>query len=482
MKHAKQIIVGLVTVAAVALLLTPARHPEVIPTGRTLVRYWGYWTGVEADAMQEIIDSFNDTIGKDKGIWVQYISISQSDQKTLTATAAGVPPDIAGVMGDQLAQFAAMNAIEPLEKMAAEHGITREYYKPVYWDACSFEGHLYAMVATPFVVGLYWNKQIFQDRAEQLRAAGLDPDRPPATLAELDRYAQALEVWKDGHLEAGGFFEQQPGWWREHLYDWFGGRIFDEKTGRLTLDSPNVIQAYDWMQSYSKRIGPAEVSRFASGLPDVNTFDTPLQPFVTGALAMMKQGPWLANSIEHLRPAMNRWKMSKQEESKLPREQRKQNYMWGAAPFPSAVPGEKNAGFAGVDILVIPSTARHKAEAFEFIAFVNRQDNMEKLCSLHCKNSPLAKMSGSYLANHRNPYIEVFEELAASPHVHPVPPVPIWPQIQSELRNIAGIIVQDVGPQSSPAHLLAEAQVRYQAELDRFNARRAERRARGLLQ
>ena len=63
----------------------------------------------------------------------------------------------------------------------------------------------------------------------------------------------------------------------------------------------------------------------------------------------------------------------------------------GGGPFPSAVPGLEDVTFADFDALVIPQGARHKQEAFEFIAYVNRQDVMEKLCKLHCKNSPLAR-------------------------------------------------------------------------------------------
>ena len=52
------------------------------------------------------------------------------------ASAAGVPPDIAGLWDAQLVQFAAMDALEPLDALATAHGITGDYYKPIYWDAC----------------------------------------------------------------------------------------------------------------------------------------------------------------------------------------------------------------------------------------------------------------------------------------------------------------------------------------------------------
>jgi ABC-type glycerol-3-phosphate transport system substrate-binding protein len=483
MAHVKQVILALLILAAIAVLVMPIQTEFGAPADRTVVRYWSYWSGREADQMQEIIDEFNTTVGAEKKIWVQYISMSQADEKTLIATAAGVPPDVAGVWGDQIAQFAAMNAVIPLEEMAAEHGITREYYKKAYWEASSFEGHLYGLVATPYSVGLYYNKQIFLERAEQLKAAGLDPTRPPRTIDELDKYAAALEVWdrsdpKNPHLKAAGFFEQQPGWWREHLYHWFGGSIYDDNTKKLSLDSQQVVAAYDWMKSYSTRIGASQVMEFSSGIPSVDSFDTPLNPFMTGAIAMMKQGPWFSSYMETLNPSMNRWKMSKEEEAKLPRLQRRDNYMWGVAPFPSISENLKDVTFAGVDLLVIPKTSKHQKEAFEFIAFVNRQDVMERLCSMHGKNSPIAKMSEHYIETHFNPYIEIFEQLGASENAHPVPPIPIWPEIRSELQAISGTVVLG---EKDPKEMLVEAQSRLQKRLDDFNERREQRRKIGLL-
>jgi ABC-type glycerol-3-phosphate transport system substrate-binding protein len=480
----KRIVLGILLLGTAIVLSAPSRRGEQIPPGRTVIRYWSYWTGREADQMQQIIDVFNTTVGKERNIWVSYISISQADQKTLLATSAGVPPDVAGVWGDQLAQFAAMGTVEPLETMAAEHGITEAYYKPAYWKACSFEGHLYALIATPYSVALYYNKKIFAERADKLRAAGLDPTRPPKTIDELDRYSAALDVWsapkeQGGQLLAAGFFEQQPGWWREHLYHWFGGSIYDEQTKKLTLNDPKVVAAYDWLQSYTKRIGRDQVLRFVSGLPTTDTFDTPLNPFMTGAVAMIKQGPWFSSYMETLKPEMNRVKWSKEEERKLPRAQRRDNYVWGVAPFPSAVPGLENVSYAGSDLLVIPSTSHHKKEAFEFIAFVNRQDQMEHLCSMHGKNSPLAKMSQEYLDNHPNPYIEVFEELGASPNNFPVPPIPLWPELRSELQTISGTLVLDEN--LSAKELLDKAQAKYQAKVDDYVRRRDKRRELGLL-
>jgi multiple sugar transport system substrate-binding protein len=86
-----------------------------------------------------------------------------------------------------------VNALEPLDELAAAKGITQSYYKPVYWEGCSYNGRLWGMVSTPAAVALHYNKRIFKENAAGLKAAGLDPNRPPQTLAELDRYAAVID-------------------------------------------------------------------------------------------------------------------------------------------------------------------------------------------------------------------------------------------------------------------------------------------------
>ncbi|HMB95784.1 MAG TPA: hypothetical protein VKK61_07070, partial [Tepidisphaeraceae bacterium] len=129
LKRIKQIIFVILILAAGALLAMPAKQRQTVPPGRVVITYWEKWTGREGEQLKQIVDWFNATDGKDKNIWVNLVSMSSIDQKTITAAAAGVPPDVAGLWQAELVQFAAMDALEPLDQMAAEHGITKDYYK-----------------------------------------------------------------------------------------------------------------------------------------------------------------------------------------------------------------------------------------------------------------------------------------------------------------------------------------------------------------
>ncbi len=193
MKWIARSILFLMILAAVLLMAFGPRPNAKIPPGRIVITYWEKWGGDQAAAMKRIVDSFNDTVGAQQGIYVQYLSLTNVDRKTLTATAAGVPPDVAGLWERNVAPFAARRALLPLDKLAQSHGLTKSHYKPVYWEECRYDNHLYALPSTPGVVALHYNKKIFYQNAGRLRAAGLDPTRPPRTIAEFDRYAEALD-------------------------------------------------------------------------------------------------------------------------------------------------------------------------------------------------------------------------------------------------------------------------------------------------
>ena len=241
---------------------------------RVTIRYWEKWTGFEADVMRGIVDDFNASQSR---IFVDYSSVSQMDRKLMLATSGGVPPDVAGVAGKTLPAYAENNALTPLDRLAARHGIERGQYVDVLWRICSYRGHLWALPTTPGCLALIWNKKLF-------REAGLDPEQPPRSIAELERFnAKLIRRRPDGHLAACGYLPSEPGWYDDILGWWFGGRLWDgDRT--ITADAPENVAAYDWVASYPKRFGASDLLSFRDGS---GTFASPQNPFFTGRVAMV---------------------------------------------------------------------------------------------------------------------------------------------------------------------------------------------------
>jgi multiple sugar transport system substrate-binding protein len=409
-------------------LAPPARadtRPDRV-NDRVRVVYWEKWTGSEKAAMQSVVDDFN---ASQSEIFVDLVSMSSIRAKTLIATAGGNPPDLAGLQDDYVLDFADKNALLPLDQMAKGTGVAADRYIPVYWDMGVYHGHLWAVPTTPVVIGLFWNKDLF-------RQAGLDPEEPPRTIAELDAYAKKL-TRRDasGELSVMGFLPSEPNYWP---YAWgylFGGRLWDGGV-KLSADSPENIRAYSWVQSYAKQYGIQALQTMRSSF---GPLASPQNSFTSGKVAMELQGIWMSNLIATYNPSMH----------------------WGAAAFPSAN-GEPVA-FAMSDLLAIPRGARHPKEAFAFIEYLSRQGPVEKVCAAHGKNSPLRETSTAFLRDHQNPYIATFQDLARSPHTLRFPFLGIWRQYREEIVNAFERIWL---LKATPEEALRDAQVRAQGTLD----------------
>jgi len=420
--------------------------------GRILVEYWEKWTGFEGDAMQAVVDDFNRSQDR---IFVRKLTVSNIDHKMMLATAGGNPPDLAGLWSHNIPVYAEKGALTPLNRLLEEAGITRDDYIPVFWDLCQLRGFMWALPSTPASVALHWNKKMFRD-------AGLDPERPPRTIEELDRMGEQItlvEVKRNGKKERIRFTEltdeerashsfdiitlgytpSEPGWWNAVWGYWFGGRLWDEDR-KITANSPENIEAFTWFQGYTKKYGLNNLRKFGAAF---GNFASPQNPFLAGQVAMVMQGVWMYNFIDKYAPELE----------------------WAVAPFPSRDPEKwPNVTMVECDVLVIPRGSRHEREAFEFIKYVNTQPAMEKLNLGQRKFSALATTSDDFIRSHPNRYIETFLALARSPNAIPVPRISVYNEYVDEMSVAADRIFNLL---ATPEVALGDVQARMQWKFDR---------------
>ena len=437
---------------AFGMLGCAQKQDERTADGRVIVHYWEKWTGFEGDAMQAVVDDFNASQNR---IHVEQLTVSEIDRKLLLATAGGNPPDVAGLWSSSICGFAEKNALEPLNRRLQAAGIDRDHYIPVFWDLCAYRGFVWALPSTPSSVALHWNKKMF-------REAGLEPERPPRSLAELEamsdrltvvevarsnqtarvRYADLTAQEKAAHefrLLQVGHLPQEPGWWLPLWTCWFGGGL-TEGDRTITSLTPGNVRTFTWFRSVAEKYGVENLRGFGASF---GNFSSPQNPFLSGRVAMVLQGVWMHNFIDKYAPQLE----------------------WGAAAFPAEDPvAYPNVTIAECDVLVIPKGARHPAEAFEFIRYVNSQEPMEKLALGQRKFSPLAVTSDAFLAAHPNPAIRTFIELARSPNVHIVPRMSLWTEYSDEMGVAADRVT---ALQATPEQALADVQQRIQHKYDR---------------
>jgi len=402
--------------------------------GRVQIDYWEVWTNFEKEAMQSLVDEFN--ASQDR-IYVNFLSVSQMERKLMLATAGGNPPDIAGVRSADIALFAENGALTPLNAYAAQYGIEESDYLPVIWEQLNMHGFLWALPTTPGNTALHWNKKLF-------REAGLDPERPPRTIAELEAFNdQITRLDERGYIEVMGHLPQEPGWWIDGFGCWFGGQYWDGDS-KITADSEGNVEAMEWVATYPERFGRRPINAFQdmSG-----NFASPENPFFQGRVAMVLQGPWMYNFIQKLAP---------------------EDFEWGVAPFPAASEEEYGVSITESNMLVIPRGAKHPDEAFEFIAWLQRQENLEELNILQRKFSPLAETSDEFYERHPNKLIHVYRDLAANELAMARPQLTIMHEYQADLRNAYETVTRG---EDTPESAVAKVQDRQQQLYDRMTRR-----------
>ena len=309
-------------VAALLLCAGPGCARPPAPGGRVVVDYWEKWNGFEADAMRSIVDTFNRSQDR---IEVHFLSVDEVDTKLLLAASSGHPPDIAGLWSENIPDFAEKGALTPLDGALAEAGLGPETYLPVYWELCRHRGFTWGLPTTPACVALFYNKRLF-------RAAGLDPERPPRTMAELNEMSRRLtvvEIERAGRRERVPFTELTPaeragrhftlvqvghlpqdaGMYTAEWGYWFGARYYDGD-GHILANDPGMLATYAWLRETSEAYGVDNLRDFGGSFGIQQSGQT---PFLGGYEAMVVQGPWWPNFIAKYAPGLD----------------------WGVAPCPA---------------------------------------------------------------------------------------------------------------------------------------------------
>lgn len=431
-------LVRLCCILLATMLVLGGCAPAEEHPGRITITYWEKWTNFEKDAMTDIVNRYN--ASQDK-VFVKYLSISQIDRKLLLAAAGGNPPDIAGFWSDTVVSFADKGALLPLDGLMKRDGIARADYLPSMIECCEYKGFMWGLPSTPGSLGLHYNKKEF-------REAGLDPDKPPTSIKELNEYARKLTKYApDGSITQMGLVPHDPGWWPQMWGWYFGGHLVDADCKTVTCDSPENVRAYKWFRSFVKDYDGKAVRRFDSSFR--GQFASPSNSFMAERVAMQLQGVWMSSFIKEYGP----------------------NVEWAVAPFPGESGDTENPpALMMADLLVIPRGVKHVEEAWDFIKFVQQQKNMEELCLKQRKFSPLVKVSEDFYKGHPNPYIRVFRKLAESKNAYPAPDVPIWAEYKDELNSAVQQIwtsEEDVDVEA----LLKTIKKRLQPKLDRANER-----------
>lgn len=330
--------------AAVGLLLVAAACGRAADRdGSVTIRFWGM--GREGEVVAELVRDFereNPAIR----VRVQQIPWTAAHEKLLTAYVGGAEPDVAQLGNTWIPEFAAINALEPLDGwLAASGAIGPEDYFGGIWQTNLVAGKVWG-------VPWYVDTRVVFYRRDILAAAGFD----------------SIPGSWTGWREAMGRIKEEVGPGRYAIFlptnEWAQPAIFGLQAGSPLLaddgrygafGDPAFLSGFDFY-----------VNLFRDGLaPPAGDRDiaNAYQEFARGYFAMWITGPWNLGEFRR----------------RLPPEMQDR---WATAPLPGPAGGESGVSLAGGASLVMFRGSRHQDAAWKLIEFLSRPEQQLRFYEL----------------------------------------------------------------------------------------------------
>lgn len=282
-----------------------------------------------SNAAQHMIDLWNSN-HEDK-IELTTIPDNQMVTKLATSVQSGDVPDL--ISFDLIFMPDFMKAgflVDLTDELSADPNQAK--VAQAFRDLASYEGRLYGTGFTPDVSILLYNKELF-------RKAGLDPESPPKTIAQIEEYATKIResdpnvygYYFSGSCGGCNIFTQAPMMWAS------GATLLPAGPEGPALDGTGVREVLQMLQNMWNNGVIPESAEADTGSNFQATFET-------GTVGMQGSGGFAIASLKANHPEID----------------------FGIAPLPGVEEGQASS-FVGGDVIAIPAGARNEALALEFI-------------------------------------------------------------------------------------------------------------------
>ena len=320
------------------------------------VALWHFFSGREADAIQEVIDDF-ETKFPDIDVEVR---AEQDDEKMRQAIAAGKGPDVGVSYSTAIVgSFCSTGAFQDLSPWMERDGVSEDVFPELVRDYTEFDGTRCAMPMLADAYGLYYNKSL-------LAKAGFDG--PPKSAEELTEMAKALTVRNpDGSIEVAGFvptfgfYENSP----EAMAPSWGAEWLDDDIEPQVADDPAWAAMLQWQKELIDWYGLKNLNKFTAGIGQEWSADNAFQK---GKIAMNLDGEWRNAFIAAEAPDLE----------------------YGTAPFPGPAdePDLYGAGYVTGTIAGIPRGAANPEAAWALLKYLTTDTDAVVKLSNSLRNVP----------------------------------------------------------------------------------------------
>jgi len=228
------------------------------------IEFWHPNSGLLGDAMSDLVAQFNATVGKEKQIVVREVyqgkasDVATKLRASLQAERAQDLPDLAQVDATGVMDVRDSAFMVPVQQLVeSDSDFSLDDLQPGTVLSMTYKDVMIGMPFNASTILLYYNKDAF-------REVGLDPERPPRTLAELADYAELLvKTSADGRTITRYGFAGVPSSYE--LVSWIGQQngvsyLTDKRNGhdgnptRVVFDTEGTLATFldEWRQVYEQ--------------------------------------------------------------------------------------------------------------------------------------------------------------------------------------------------------------------------------------
>jgi multiple sugar transport system substrate-binding protein len=400
--------------------------------GRLILSLWHPWGGAMTPRLEKVLAAFEAAHPNIKLRVVFTPNDLASNQKFFTSVAADKPPDVIFVDGPQVAEWAERGALQPLDSYLRSSGVKEEDYFPPCWRQAHYRDRTYAVTfcADPNFA-FVWNKGDF-------RKAGLDPEKPPTSLEEMDRLADKLMDFEGGKMVRVGIIPWEQYGATNSLFTWgwvFGGSFYDPETKRITANHPRVLKALEWMVGYAKKYDITRIVSLRQG------FGTAQQdPFYVGKMSMRTLHISGMDDIRRYAPDLE----------------------YGITFIPAPPDGEQHSSWVGGWCMALPTGSRHPKEGWELIRWLCADDAGTNVVGREMSLMPGYRLSPAFQTLSKTPGFDQFYRiLQETRHQRPVMPVQAY-----YMGSLGRAVDAAIYGKKTPKQALDDATAETQAELD----------------
>ena len=221
----------------------PKITPVPVPAGAVKFDFWHAMGAPNGDYINEMMGRFNASQTKCYGTAIFQGTYDDSLNKIKAGLQSKDVPALAQMYDLATALMVDLKVTEPMQTYIDKDKYDLSTFEPNVLGYYSVGGKLYGMPFNTSAPILYYNKTLF-------KAAGLDPEKPPRTYAEVLDYAKKLTK-KDasGKMLVAGYGISIYGWIFEQLNATAGGLYLNNDNGRsarataAAFNSPQGIAA-----------------------------------------------------------------------------------------------------------------------------------------------------------------------------------------------------------------------------------------------